>query len=55
MGALVIDNKKYARVLARVLPRVSKPKKSMNAYWPKSRSSWTRVRVVLRKRTPPWI
>ena len=27
MGALVIDNKKYARVLARVLPRVIKTKK----------------------------
>ena len=27
MGALVIDNKKYARVLARVLPRVIKTEK----------------------------
>ena len=27
MGSLVIDNKKYARVLARVLPRVIKTKK----------------------------
>ena len=27
MGALVIDNKKYARVLAKVLPRVIKTKK----------------------------
>ena len=28
MGALVIDNKKYARVLARVVPRVIKTKAS---------------------------
>jgi hypothetical protein len=37
MGALVIDNKKYARVLAKILPR-SQRTKSMHACWPKSRS-----------------
>jgi hypothetical protein len=38
MGALVIDDQKYARVLARVLPRVITTDESMNASSPKSRN-----------------
>ena len=38
MGALIIDNRKYARVLAKVLPRVITRAKSMSACWWRSRS-----------------
>ena len=38
MGALVIDNAKYARVLAEVLPRVIATDEEHERSWPKWRS-----------------
>ena len=52
MGALVIDNRKYARVLAKVLPRVITTDEE-NERMLAEVEKLTRESVALRKKTPP--
>ena len=54
MGALVIDNKKYARVLAKVLPRVITTDEEHERMLAEVEKLMDRVSVVLLKTTPPW-
>ena len=53
MGALVIDNKKYARVLAKVLPRVITTDEEHERMLAEVEKLMDKASIVLGKRTPP--